>query len=74
MNLNEPERAMQTPAGRRVPQFLAETGLARTKLLTLPEPLRPRSVLIGRVRIITEQPGDWLERVGKTQADTGDAA
>lgn len=59
------------PAGRRVPQFLAETGLGRTKLLTLPPELRPHSVLIGRVRVITEDPGDWLQRVAKA---TGDVA
>lgn len=55
------------PAGRRVPRFLAETGIGRTKLLTLPPELRPHSVLIGRVRIITESPADWLQRVASVQ-------
>jgi hypothetical protein len=61
-----------SPAGRRIPQFCAETGIGRTKLLTLPQDLRPASLLIGRVRIITESPAAWLDRLSKAQG--GEAA
>ncbi|MEJ7667922.1 MAG: hypothetical protein WKH97_04135 [Casimicrobiaceae bacterium] len=57
------------PAGRRIPQFVAETGVGRTKLLTMPRELQPASVMIGRCRIITESPSAWLERMAASQAD-----
>lgn len=53
-----------TTAGRRISRFCAETGIGRTKLLTLPHELRPDSVLVGRSRIILEDPAAWLVRVG----------
>lgn len=66
--MNERERA-RTPAGRRITSFCAETGVGRTKLLTLPHALRPESVLVGRSRIILEDPAAWLRRIGAPRAD-----
>ncbi len=60
-----------TTAGRRISRFCAETGIGRTKLLTLPHELRPDSVLVGRSRIILEEPAAWLVRVGTVKRGGG---
>jgi hypothetical protein len=60
------------PVGRRVPAFCAVTGIGRTTLFTLPAELRPASVLIGKCRIITEDPREWLARIARAQG--GEAA
>lgn len=62
----------EKPAGRRPPAFCALAGIGRTTLYTLPAELRPKSVLIGKCRIITEDPGEWLARVARAKA--GEAA
>ena len=57
--------AIPAPVGHRVGAFVRAVGISRSGLYALPADQRPRSVAIGRRRIITEAPAAWLARVGK---------
>lgn len=49
-------------AGYRPSDWAEAAGFSRQKFYTLKVP--PKSVKIGRMRIITESPADWLARAG----------
>ena len=52
-------------AGWPVGDFADAAGVSRALIYTLPKEIWPRSVKIGKRRLITEQPADWLRRVGQ---------
>ena len=53
-------------AGWRVRSWVAAVGISRSKMYALPRDLQPESVAIGAgIRLITEQPADWIARVGR---------
>jgi hypothetical protein len=52
------------PAGFRPEPWARAAGISRSGYYTLPPDTRPRSVTVGRRRIITESPADWLARIG----------
>lgn len=51
-------------AGWRISDWLRAAGVSRSLLYSLPPERAPRSVKLGRSRIIVESPADWLARVG----------
>lgn len=53
------------PAGRSVETFAKEVGMSRPGIYALPPDLMPEYVKVGRRRIITERPRDWLRRVAQ---------
>jgi hypothetical protein len=55
------------PAGWAIPDWCAEAGISRTAEHMLPGDMKPRSVKIGRRRIIIEPPRDWLLRIEAAQ-------
>jgi len=55
-------------AGYPVRKWLAETSISRSYLYALPPEQQPRSVKLGRRRIIIETPGDWLKRIAELSA------
>lgn len=55
-------------AGWSIPDWCASVNLARATLYTLPANLQPASVKIGKRRIITEQPADYLKRLANATA------
>jgi hypothetical protein len=59
------EQATQQQAGWSPDAFSKSVGLTRSYLYTLPDDKRPESVKVGRRRIITEAPQDWLARIGE---------
>jgi len=56
-------------AGWPITAWCFATSISRAKFYTLPAPLRPKSVQLGKRHIIIEQPGDWLSRLAQAQAD-----
>jgi len=52
------------PAGYRPSCWARAVGFSRQKLYALGADIKPHSIKIGRMRIITESPADWLARVG----------
>lgn len=56
------KRKAVAAAGFRPGDWAEAAGFSRQKYYTLENP--PKSVKIGRMRIITESPADWLARVG----------
>lgn len=64
---------MSTPkstnrAGWTLRDWCAETSISRPYYYMLPSGLRPTSVTLGRRRIITEAPADWLRRIAERNA------
>jgi predicted DNA-binding transcriptional regulator AlpA len=55
------------PAGRSVEVFARETGSSRATIYRLPPEMQPHSVKLGRRRIITEAPREWLRRIAERQ-------
>lgn len=49
-------------AGYRPAEWSESVGISRQKFYNLEAP--PKSVKVGRMRIITESPADWLARAG----------
>jgi hypothetical protein len=54
-------------AGWSVKSWCETTGISDALLYKLDEARRPASVKIGRKRLITESPGDWLRRMAAAQ-------
>lgn len=52
-------------AGWRVRDFCAATSLARSTFYALPAEQRPRTIHIGKRRVVVEPPSAWLARVGR---------
>ena len=50
-------------AGYAPSAWCQSASISRAKLYQLPADLQPRSVKLGRRRIITEAPRDYLERI-----------
>jgi len=42
-----------------------DAGISRTKLYELAAEQQPRSVVVGRMRLITESPREWATRIGR---------
>jgi hypothetical protein len=55
-------------AGWRVGEYAEAIGIARSTLYELPAPMQPASVKFGGVRIITEDPRKYLQRIAAAQA------
>jgi hypothetical protein len=55
-------------AGYPVCQWLAETSISRSYLYALPLEQQPRSIKLGRRRIIIETPRGWLKRIAELSA------
>jgi len=53
------------PAGMKIKQFARAVSLSPATIYALPVEQRPKAVLIGRSRIITETPWEFLQRVGR---------
>lgn len=56
------KRKAVTAAGFRPADWAEAAGFSRQKFYTLEDP--PKSIKLGRMRIITESPADWLARAG----------
>lgn len=61
-------------AGWSINDWCKSVDLARATLYTLPPTLQPSSVKIGKRRIITEQPADFLKRLATQSAALTEAA
>lgn len=48
-------------------EFCPQARVSRAMVYKLPKHLQPRSVWIGRARIVTESPTEWLARLGASQ-------
>jgi len=57
-------------AGFGLEEFCAAVGYCRASYYNLPAELRPRSVTVGRRRIIIEQPAAYLARLAAAQKAT----
>ncbi len=55
----------ESKVGFRVKPWCESVSISRATYYVLPVHLRPTAVRIGRIRVITEKPADWLARVGK---------
>lgn len=55
------------PAGLRPRQFWQAVGISRAGGYALPLELQPKSIKLGRSRIITESPAEYLARVAELQ-------
>ncbi len=58
------------PAGRSVEDFARVAGSSRAAIYRLPPEMQPHSVKLGRRRIITEAPREWLQRIAQQQGAT----
>lgn len=54
-------------AGFSPSEFCALVSISRSRLYSLPESLRPRSLRLGRRRIIVERPEAYLARLAQSQ-------
>lgn len=59
----KPERPAPVAAGYPVATWAPAAGIGRATYYTLPDDLKPQSVLIGTRRVIIEAPADWLKRI-----------
>lgn len=50
-------------SGRDVLTFAEQAGVSRTTIYALLPQFQPRSVMIGKRRVYTEAPADWLARI-----------
>lgn len=57
-------RADLPVVGYRPASWARSVGISRSGYYALSPDMRPRSVTVGRRRIITESPADWLVRIG----------
>jgi hypothetical protein len=55
------------PAGLRPREFWGAVGISRAGGYALPAELQPRSIKLGRSRVITERPADYLKRIAELQ-------
>jgi hypothetical protein len=55
-------------AGWRVPEWCRAVGFSRAKYYELEGEMKPHSILIGRSRIIVEQPEAYLQRIYQLQS------
>src|SRR5258708_36774532 len=53
--------------GYSVEAFCVAIGICRASYYNLPPKLQPKSVMLGRRRIIREQPAEYLARIAETQ-------
>jgi len=61
-------------AGFRIKQFARACGFSVRTFYELPEEQQPKSVKMGRARIIVESPREYLERMATVQAQQPKAA
>jgi hypothetical protein len=57
----------ESQCGFTLAAWCESTSISRPKLYTLPPELQPRSIKIGRRRIIIEAPADYLQRIATAQ-------
>lgn len=55
-------------AGYRPDPWAQAAGFSRQQYYALTPDIKPRSIKIGGMRIITESPADWLARIGGAHA------
>lgn len=51
--------------GWAIPDWCAAVSISRSALYTMSPEIAPRSISLGRRRIIVESPGDWLRRIAE---------
>ena len=51
-------------------EFCIDARVSSARIYKFPLELQPRSSYVGRARIITESPGDWLRRIANAQSAT----
>ena len=64
MDAHDRHATTDTRAGWTVRAWCTATTISRAAYYALPAAIAPRSVTVGRRRIITESPTGWLSRVG----------
>lgn len=52
---------------RKPGDYARAIGMSRAWLYSLPPELQPKSLKVGRNRLIIEQPGDFLQRLAQKQ-------
>jgi len=55
-------------AGFRIGEFVRACGFSRSTFYNLSKDQQPRSVKIGRARVIIETPAEYLRRLAHVQA------
>ena len=65
--VNPAKLAKLEKAGFRINEFAAACGFSRSALYALPQNQQPRSVKVGRARIIIETPAEFLQRLAQMQ-------
>lgn len=61
-------RSAIAPAGLSVGDFAKLAGVSRSLVYGLAPALQPRSVKVGRRRLVFEAPADWLARLAEAQS------
>jgi hypothetical protein len=56
------------PAGFNISKWCPLAGISRARFYTLPPELTPRTVQIGKRRIVIESPREYLHRIAQQQA------
>lgn len=54
-------------AGFRIKEFATACGLSRATIYALPQTQQPKSIKIGRARVIVESPQQFLQRLAEAQ-------
>lgn len=58
-------------AGWSISDYCLLTDIGRTKLYTMPADQQPRSVKVGRRKVIIEPPREYLQRLAANQSVSG---
>jgi len=62
-----PDVATTDRAGWSIPSYCAACDFSRASFYNLPPELRPRSIKLGKRRIIIEPPAEYLARLAAAQ-------
>ena len=77
LQLNESIHTQSTArlkAGWSIAEWCESVNLSRATLYTLSPESQPKSVKVGKRRIITERPDDFLSRLARQSAEQAEAA
>jgi len=67
--MNAPRQQQTERAGWTIADWCAATSVSRAKLYDMSPDIAPRSVSLGRRRIIIEAPAQWLRRIADSQSE-----
>jgi len=65
--MQEPVTTAPARAGWDIPSYCAACGFSRATFYNLPDESRPRSLKLGRRRIVVEPPAAFLARLASAQ-------